>query len=241
MIASASFVALMPWVAAALSAVALMLSIVMLSSQARKSGRSLTLGTGSVTVLLQDADLLKTNISALRDELTTLRESVSGLSTHQAAAAEGGYEVHPEVRQFIDLVMEWQRATGLKLRGAAMEDFALIEAFTVPKPRPSSTEERRAAFESARRVVEYVVIASGMRTSTVEDKPLANLLVELTGSVKMELIEPQQGQRYDPNLHEAVDTVSAGTNQRGTIAEVVVRGLNRGKGGIMKAKVYLFD
>ena len=124
---------------------------------------------------------------------------------------------------------EWQRITGLKMRGAAIEDLANVQ------------EDSPASFAAAKRLVEYVVVASGKRVATGEGDRAASLLVELAEMVKMELIEPERGERYDPTLHEVVAKVPAGASQPGTIAEVSVRGVNRGKGGLMKAKVCLYD
>ena len=233
---------MMPWAALLMSALALLLSVALARNQAKSGVEELARHQKAAAVLSQECDHLQSNLAVLRTAFSAYKEILARRDSSVTADEEDFFEVNPRVVRFIDLQRAWEKKTGQKLRGAAIADGRTIEELTGPDSRQKNAEEAELMFVvAARRVVEYLVQASGTAGGMVDEEQVGKLLEEMAELAELELIDPPRGQRPDRRLHDSVGTVQAGVDHRGTIAKVEVRGLVRGNGSVMKAKVYLYD
>jgi hypothetical protein len=181
--------------------------------------------------------------SAEADRLLARASALDGAgkaaqSSRQKKAAAPA--ANPRYEEFLGLIHEWSRWSGLRVQGAAsVANCKEIEGLVHAK---WSTRNDERFAQCANNLVEYLVIATDTKFRQGTPKVVDGGLLRMAELAGCELIAPECGAAWDSQLHDPVDKVArGGSNRAGTIAKVCVRGLRGGSGKITKAKVFLYD
>ena len=202
--------------------------------------------SGDLEKLAEDVTALRGEIAQLKTETDTLLARASALDGAGRAAQRGPQKkvaapaVNPRYAEFLGLIDEWSRLSGLRAQGAAATA-SRREIESLLRAKPSMKNDERFA-HCASNLIEYLVTATDARFKQGAPQGVDAALLRMAELGGCELIAPECGAPWDRQLHDPVDTVArGGSNRAGTIAKVSVRGLRGSSGKITRAKVFLYD